>query len=706
MIPEEEKITPRSAPEAPASAEPVSKEEAAARAFLDELLNLIARGKVRVSLYPEKHPLSQEMLSEFQNFLKPALASRPEIILDCQPGRIVLNEEITIGEKPNIARFSKEMYQRRVARIHFESSATYSSLYQFLRFLGSDAEAFQRQSKASGEPLTGWDGIRIDLVDYQRLSRARGESLAGGETGEKKVSILEYLYGAAPEAESPLANLTKHIPLSADFISSLKTAPGVSEVSIDLSEDTPPEKHVALLFRNLVEIVSGVPGEKAEDMKRELIRHFLGLPAGIRADILLDVYPDDLERERVLDILNRVTPRQQEDIIASLKTESSRESLSESAETVLPLIRVIYGEIFKEQTREVWTWQPKPLPPDEKYIGTLRNSLAPDAVESRYKRYVSRIFAQSDDPHFIMSRVDALTDDVSVFLEKNDWKGAHTFIEVLQKAIKEKKFPDADSGIRIYKALERRVVSVFKPALLQCLSENPSISLSDVAPILELFQLKPQHVYMEALADVTDRSLRKKIIDFVAQGNELPEAALQQMMGHEQWYVVRNAVTLMREVPTADWLPHLEKMLAHQELRIRKETVLALGRIKEPKALELLLKAYQDAAQEESLRAMALEVMSAFDDKRVDEIYRAHLNDSRNPAVDFALRAAGIAQMKKFKDNQTVQELLAFIKKPHFLHRKGWGELKLAAVKALEEIGTLQAKAAILQAEKYLPKEE
>ena len=105
MNPEEEKNIPQSAPKASASAESASSKEEASRTFLDEFLNLISRGKVRVSLYPEKHPLSQEMLSEFQNFLKAALASRSEIILDCQPGRIVLNEEFTIGDKPNVLQF-------------------------------------------------------------------------------------------------------------------------------------------------------------------------------------------------------------------------------------------------------------------------------------------------------------------------------------------------------------------------------------------------------------------------------------------------------------------------------------------------------------------------------------------------------------------------------------------------------------------------
>jgi len=706
MNPEEEKNIPQSAPKASASAESASSKEEASRTFLDEFLNLISRGKVRVSLYPEKHPLSQEMLSEFQNFLKAALASRSEIILDCQPGRIVLNEEFTIGDKPNVLQFSKEMYQRRVARIHFDGTASDAGIYNFLRFLGAEAEALQRQSKASGEPAASWDGIRIDFVDYQRLSRVRGESLAGGDVGEKKISLLEYLLGAAPESEPALENLTKHIPLSEKFINSLKAVPDISDIIIDISDDAAPERHVGILFRNLVGIVSGVTGENAEDMKRELIRHFLGLPANIRADILLDIYPDDAERGRVLDVLERVTPSQQEEIIASLKTEASREDTSDSAVNVLPIIRAIYGEIFKEQERDIWTWQPKPLPPDEKCAAALRNALSPVAVTSRYKRYASRIFIQSNDPYFIMRRVDALSDDISLFLDMNDWKGARNYIEALQKAFKEKKFPDADSGIKIYKALERKVVALFKPTLLQCLSENPVVSLSDVEPILGLFDLKLQHIYMEALAEVPDRSLRKKIIDFVAKGHELPETALQQMMGHEQWYVVRNAVTLMREVPAEEWLPHLEKMLEHEELRIRKESVLALGRIKAPKALDLLLKTYQNKAQDESLRAMALEVMSAFDDERVDEILRAHLNDTRNPSVDFAMRAAGIAQMKKFKDNQTVQELLAFIKKPHLLNRKGWNELKLAAVKALEEIGTLQAKAALLQAEKYLPREE
>jgi HEAT repeat protein len=236
---------------------------------------------------------------------------------------------------------------------------------------------------------------------------------------------------------------------------------------------------------------------------------------------------------------------------------------------------------------------------------------------------------------------------------------------------------------------------------MNALNENDMTIIDESKDILEMFNLSPEHLLMDIIKEMEDRQIRKRILKYIITSGHLPEISLLKMLTSDKWYVVRNAVTMIMGIADPQMIPLLEKTLSHPEEKVRKETMMALAQIKGKEALNLLFRIYNDRSQLMRFRALAVDCMGKFNEPRVQKLCLEIVNTEKNPIQEFEIITACLRQLGHYKDTKTIKILLIFIKKPRLFHRKAWDELKETAFEALEQIGTLEAKGALLQAEKY-----
>lgn len=100
---------------------------------------------------------------------------------------------------------------------------------------------------------------------------------------------------------------------------------------------------------------------------------------------------------------------------------------------------------------------------------------------------------------------------------------------------------------------------------------------------------------VRALTEADDRSARRAYRDALVALERAGIPLLEDMADDERWFVVRNMVSILGEIPSAESLEHFARTVQHPDPRVRRETVHALTRLGGEEAVPLLVRALADA---------------------------------------------------------------------------------------------------------------
>ena len=162
------------------------------------------------------------------------------------------------------------------------------------------------------------------------------------------------------------------------------------------------------------------------------------------------------------------------------------------------------------------------------------------------------------------------------------------------------------------------------------------------------------------------------------------------LLGHHQWYVVRNVAELVGELGLEDAVPQLAKQLEHEDERVRKSVALALAKVGSRGAAEPLRRALKDKSREVRMHAalgvggrkasaLAMPLVVALEEEDDEEVEREL-----------------ILALGRIGSPDAVQALIKFAQPSGKLFGRKPSSLRLAAVEALRlaatpaAIGTLQ----------------
>ncbi|HEU4562435.1 MAG TPA: HEAT repeat domain-containing protein [Longimicrobium sp.] len=105
------------------------------------------------------------------------------------------------------------------------------------------------------------------------------------------------------------------------------------------------------------------------------------------------------------------------------------------------------------------------------------------------------------------------------------------------------------------------------------------------------------------LVGASDLSARRAYRDALVELDRVGVPLLEDMIGDERWFVVRNMVGILGEIRSADAVEHFARTIRHGDVRVRRETIIALSKFGGEEAVQQLLVGLGDA--EPSLRAAA-----------------------------------------------------------------------------------------------------
>ena len=195
-------------------------------------------------------------------------------------------------------------------------------------------------------------------------------------------------------------------------------------------------------------------------------------------------------------------------------------------------------------------------------------------------------------------------------------------------------------------------------------------------------------ILLEQLVASTTVSERRHAFDALSK---MREAAGQiiHMMGHAQWYVVRNMAELVGELGLEDAVPALVKQLDHEDERVRKAVALALAKIGTKSVVEPLRRALRDSSADVRMQA-AIGVGGRKANALAMPLVVA-LEEEKNPDVIREL----VLGLGRIGSPDAVQALIKLAQPAgRFIGRKPTG-LRLAAVESLRLAATPAALGAL-----------
>ncbi|HEY6808450.1 MAG TPA: HEAT repeat domain-containing protein [Gemmatimonadales bacterium] len=149
-------------------------------------------------------------------------------------------------------------------------------------------------------------------------------------------------------------------------------------------------------------------------------------------------------------------------------------------------------------------------------------------------------------------------------------------------------------------ALKRMYSKPLLDGLLQML-ELPAHE-ADAVLVLQRAGADGVEVLLDLLVASPTASERRGVFNALAKMKEGGEQLIH-MLGHPQWFVVRNVAELVGEMGVEEAVPALAKQLDHADERVRKAIALALAKIGSRGAAEPLRRALRDKAQAVRLQA-------------------------------------------------------------------------------------------------------
>lgn len=204
--------------------------------------------------------------------------------------------------------------------------------------------------------------------------------------------------------------------------------------------------------------------------------------------------------------------------------------------------------------------------------------------------------------------VDITVNLIVNLIHSGDINYALALIKFLSELLKNGNLSPAQQD-RLSRAMEGTVSAEIIKDLEGIIDTAEKITPESLRELLLFFGKGAIKPICELLGIVQKMEMRKVILDVLIElGKGTPEAFLP-FLTDKRWYLVRNALVILRRVGSPDSLEPVSRLIAHKEARIRKEVLLNLDAVSDPKAKTYILKFLQDEVS--ALRIHALKILAA-----------------------------------------------------------------------------------------------
>lgn len=300
------------------------------------------------------------------------------------------------------------------------------------------------------------------------------------------------------------------------------------------------------------------------------------------------------------------------------------------------------------------------------------------------------IIAWEKEPEPYQEAINILGKVLDAFITLSEFKKASELLGRLNIILKTYELKDWQRE-SIYKLIQNAGDEIRIERIGRILDREERVQLEEVKEYLAFLQQNSITPLIKILGELKNSKTRRVICDVLSEIGKNSIELFLPFLEDKRWFLVRNIIYILGRIGKEKAIPYVQKVLNHEEVRVRREAVQALGLIGGSKAISLLIKALND--KDARIRAMAATNLG-----RIGKTIGLAALLEAVQSKDFQKREA--SEIKAFFDgigmigsNDAIPVLQQLLERKSLFGLGRMDEIRILAANTLAMIGTPEAKA-------------
>lgn len=553
-------------------AAPLPHERATLTRELSEFLIELSIALHKHAMYPEDHPSLAPAAAAVLRRADALLRDRSSLSLGVARNQLVIEGVATDPRHPVLAELAGRLHRHHLGAVSFSRGVEAGEVQDMLRTLAVEADR-TGQPLGLGDPaqLAAWQHVRLHPMTYERLElldKSPSEALdvdADGRSADESGVRDARVRGA--QLWIGLARAALAGQIGEDEAPSTK--PAVIAKAID--EHPRGEAYDQVIVGYLLQIAEELKaggGQEAVELRRRTSRLIGDMqPETLRR--LIEMGGDGAQRQKfvidatlgmavdaVLDIVKAAAEASQQSVSGSLMRMLSK--MAAHAEQGKPQARTLADRALREQVRGLLTGWSLADPNPEAYGQALQrmsqaSTQVGDSIAWRHAPEPERLIQMSLESGAVGPGVyracSALVDRGRLGV----------LIDLLEAA---------PEGATSAEELWDRAVS---PETLQWLLASEPVDFATVDRVLPRLGVRAADPLLDALASAQERATRRGLLVRLQRLGPVLGPSITARLADERWYVLRNLLTLLEELPELPIGFSVLPWVSHADPRVRLE---------------------------------------------------------------------------------------------------------------------------------------
>ncbi len=554
-------------------AAPTPHERATLSRELSEFLIELSIALHKHAMYPEDHPSLGPAAAGVLRRADALLQDRSSLSLGVARNQLVIEGVATDPRHPVLAELAGRLHRHHLGAISFSRGVEAGEVQDMLRTLAVEADRTGRPL-GLGDParLAAWQHVRLHPMTYERLELLEeqqdlppeldAEARSGDESGgprDARVRGAQLWIGLARAALAGQIGEDDAPP----------TKPAVIAKAID--EHPRGEAYDQVIVGYLLQIaeeLKAAGGQEAVELRRRTSRLIGEMqPETLRR--LIEMGGDGAQRQKfvidaslgmavdaVLDIVKAAAEASQQTVSGSLMRMLSK--MAAHAEQGKPQARTLADRALREQVRGLLTGWSLTDPNPEAYGQALQrmsqaSTRVDDSIAWRHAPEPERLIQMSLE-------VGAVGPGV--------YRACGTMVDRGRLGVLIDLLEAAPEGTTTAEELWGRAVS---PETLQWLLATEPVDFATVDRVLPRLGERAADPLLDALASAQERATRRGLLERLKRLGPVLGPSITARLADERWYVLRNLLTLLEELPELPIGFSVLPWLSHADSRVRLE---------------------------------------------------------------------------------------------------------------------------------------
>jgi len=521
------------------------------------------------AMYPEGHPSLEPAAASVVRRATELLRDRPTLSLGVARSQLIIEGVATDSKHPVLAELAGRLHRHHLGAATFERGLATPEVADVLRTLAVEAErSGQPLGLGPAERLRAWPHVRLHALTYERLELlddappAQGSEDGGGFAGAARGVRAAQLWlglaraalaGEIGEDESP----STKSEVIAKAIDQHATVAGYDQVIVGYLLQIADElkraggAEAVELRRRTSRLV--------REMRPETLRRLveMGGDAAQRQRFVLDA-TDGMAVDAVLDVVQAAADTTHQTISHSLLRMLAK--LAAHAEQGAPAVRPLADTALRDQVRQLlggWTLED----PNPDGYGAALQRMARAAP----------IFAAPKEAMHAAEAERLLQMGLELeHLGPLVWRAVAGMVEEGRLVALLDLLDAARPGSRVAAAIWERAAT---PETVRRTLSAPAPDFATLDRLLTRVGLPAAEPMLDALAEAEVRATRRQLLDRLALLREGLGAVILPRLGDSRWYVVRNLLGLLEEVPQLPEGFSPAPFAKHADARVRRQAL-------------------------------------------------------------------------------------------------------------------------------------